>query len=414
MSAWYDDRFTGIFTQFVNVPLRAHDPDISICAAEMPSWFEGEVGLGCSGAGWTAEQAVAACLGEGIERLLARWLPDDRSVRSSVAKWSLDEPPIAPGGIVLFHEDQYRNNNFPLAPFTDEAVLRWVQCREVGTGRAIWAPEDLVFLVSRPGECQRLSHGYSTGLSCGVDADLVVLRGAQEVIERDALVGGWWGRYSVEEHSVETIRGALGEAFWRRVDRPNLTYRGYLIRSPFSDHVTMVSVSGDDDEGWVFSVGTACRETREASWRKSVLEAIQGRHCVRMLLGEQVTASEDTKIKGPPTTFFEHALHYTLQPEQLRATVLENADSPCKNNSAEDSENMNDLQRRLGLQHPILFRNLTPPPLIANHPEWVVMRVLIPGLQPLHGDHRFPFLGGPLWVPRPLDEWKSVPPHPFA
>jgi hypothetical protein len=41
------------------------------------------------------------------------------------------------------------------------------------------------------------------------------------------------------------------------------------------------------------------------------------------------------------------------------------------------------------------------------------MRVIVPELQPLHGDHRMPFLGGPLWN-RPLAAWTTIPPHPFA
>ena len=42
-----------------------------------------------------------------------------------------------------------------------------------------------------------------------------------------------------------------------------------------------------------------------------------------------------------------------------------------------------------------------------------ILRVLVPGLQPLHADHRVPFLGGPLWRPRGLAEWAAIPPHPF-
>jgi hypothetical protein len=43
----------------------------------------------------------------------------------------------------------------------------------------------------------------------------------------------------------------------------------------------------------------------------------------------------------------------------------------------------------------------------------VVVRVLVPGLQPLHGHHGYPFLGGSLWAPRSAEEWRAVPPHPF-
>jgi hypothetical protein len=38
---------------------------------------------------------------------------------------------------------------------------------------------------------------------------------------------------------------------------------------------------------------------------------------------------------------------------------------------------------------------------------------VVPGLQPLHGDHRFPHLGGRLWSPHGLADWAAMPPHPF-
>jgi len=43
----------------------------------------------------------------------------------------------------------------------------------------------------------------------------------------------------------------------------------------------------------------------------------------------------------------------------------------------------------------------------------MVLKVVVPGLQPMHGDHLLPFLGGPLWAPRRLADWQTMPPHPF-
>jgi hypothetical protein len=68
------------------------------------------------------------------------------------------------------------------------------------------------------------------------------------------------------------------------------------------------------------------------------------------------------------------------------------------------------LAERLDSRH-VLFRLLTPPAAAAE--SWMVLRVLVPGLQPLHGHHGYPFLGGRLWSPRGIGEYASVPPHPF-
>ena len=412
MPAWYESRFTGLFTLFVRVEPRPHDPSLPMTAGEMPPWNAGEPEIGCAGAGWNAEASEQACVGEGIERLLARVLPRDASIEASWKSWPLDERAVEPDRWVLFHRDQYRSRDFPFAPLTSDTVCRWVCCREATTGVPVWVPEELVFLVPRQGECQRHVFGFSTGLSSGRIGDRVLLRGAQEVIERDALVGGWWGVYPVEEWPAESVRELVGEEVWNRVDRPNLAYRFYHIRSPFSAHVTLVSVSGHDREGWVFSVGSACRETRRESWLKSLLEAVQGRHCVRRLLAKW--QEDGGAAVSTPTTFFQHALFYAVRPDLLHQTVLEQSTTPTSDPNADAVESLRDLQTKLGNDRPILFRNLTPPGLATPPFDWLVLRVVIPGLQPLHGDHRLPFLGGALWRGPGCGEWAKVPPHPFA
>lgn len=412
MAEWLESRFTGMFSSLVRIRPRAHDPEVAITAGEIPGWFPEEPPIGCSGAGWTQSQADAACRGEGIERWFARPLPTEPATEATYAGWSRAEPAIPPGRFVLFHPEQYALPGFPLAPLDEQALCHWTCCRTWPTGEPVWVPEEFVFLTPRRGVCQRHTFGFSTGLSCGGVRDSVLLRGVQEVIERDALVGGWWGTYPVEEWPEDHVRERLGPDLWRRLSRPNLTYRFYRIVTPYSAHVTLVSLAGDEREGWTFSVGSACRETRDASWRKSLLEAVQGRHCVRRLRAEW--EGQGSRPLGVPTGFFEHALYYALHPEHLARTVLERGPRSPDPTDEEATEPLAELAQRLGAEQPILFRLLTPPFLSQGEDDWLVLRVVIPGLQPLHADHRFPFLGGPLWQGRPLREWEQIPPHPFA
>src|SRR5262249_8359167 len=154
----------------------------------------------------------------------------------------------------------------------------------------------------------RLLPGLSTGLACGRPADPVLLRGLQEVIERDALVGAWWGRYPLAEYDVEEVFSLLDRRIPDRLRRPHLRYRCYWIDTPFSAHVTVATVQGEDREGYLFVAGSACRETRQASWAKALLEAVQGWHHVRHLkpvLNGRVSAAG-------PTDFAGHAVYYAL------------------------------------------------------------------------------------------------------
>ena len=169
----------------------------------------------------------------------------------------------------------------------------------------------------------------------------------------------------------------------------------------------MVSLDGEDREGYCFSIGSACRETRTVSWEKSLLEAVHGRHYARYL------KSLASPANACPTSFAEHAVYYTLHPKQLRATVLATTSPVADDPQANDVEPVARLVERLGADRPVLFRSMTPPALAAEHLDWHVLRVVVPGLQPMHGHHAFPHLGGSLWSPRGLADWRAMPPHPF-
>lgn len=409
MIPWYASVFTGLFRQFSMVPTRAHDPALHFASGVVAAPADHGRELIGSGAGWDAAAAEAACVGEAVERWQAYPLPDDQRIEASFDRWPLDEPAAAPERWVLFHPEQYARARFPFEPWTRATVCRWVCCRRADDGAPCWVPDELVYLALRPGEHNHLCPGYSTGLACGRAGQPVLLRALQEVIERDAVVGAWWGSYLVEEWPLEEVLDTLPRGLPARLRRPNLRYRCYRVGSPFSAHVTVATAAGEDREGYCIGAGAACRETRAASWEKSLLEAVHSRQYARYLKAEQ------GERRGPrvPCTFADHAVYYSLYPEELRRTVVHAP--PCRPEGAEVAgrEDFAALAARLGSERPVLFRNMTPPALAQEGLDWRVLRVVVPGLQPLHGAHHLPHLGGPLWGRRTLAEWAAVPPHPF-
>jgi hypothetical protein len=149
-----------------------------------------------------------------------------------------------------------------------------------------------------------------------------------------------------------------------RLLRPNLRYRCYRVATPFSAHVTIVTLEGEDREGYCFSAGSACRETRAASWEKAFLEAVQGRHYVRYLKAAGGGPGE------VPTDFAGHAAWYSHHPEQLAYTVLHHPTPAVADAEADGAESFAALAERLGSERPVLFRNLTPPALAAEGLGW--------------------------------------------
>jgi ribosomal protein S12 methylthiotransferase accessory factor len=411
MTPWYASLYTGLFTSFVRLTLRPHDPQLALYSGTTVPWSGIAQELSGSSIGWDAEAAEGACVGEAIERLQANAMPDDQVIEARYADWPLDEPAVPPDRWVLFHPRQYQQAGFPFQPLTAQTECTWVCCRRALSGDPCWVPADMVWLNAGARHVHRFCPGLSTGLACGRTGDPVVLRGLQEVIERDAVVGAWWGRYAVEEYPLADILDGLREDARERIVRRNLTYHCYRITSPFSAHVTMVTVAGDDREGWCFSVGAACRETAAASWNKSLLEAIHGRYYVRYL--KQEMAAAGGKHGAAPATFRDHAVWYTIQPQLLKLTMLGQHQPRGADPFPSGEETVAQLAEKLGPERPVLFRSLTPPALATEDLGWHVLRVVVPGLQPLHGDHRLPHLGGPLWAPRGLAEWRAMPPHPM-
>jgi hypothetical protein len=202
----------------------------------------------------------------------------------------------------------------------------------------------------------------------------------------------------------------LGESLRERLARPNLTYRFYRIDSPFSGHVVLVTLDGVDHVGRIFSVGSACRSTRRAAWERATLEAVQGRVHLRQLLP---TDKSRYFRDGWPIDFTGHALFYSCHPEELSRTPLARPGADARDLDVGTTEPLSALIERLGPERPILLRHLSRPELQGIGEASVVLRVVIPSLQPLHGHHGYPFLGGPLWQPRGIAEWTALLPHPF-
>ena len=407
MAHWYDCPYTGLLQRSGPVPLRAHDPAVPLWFGTLVAWGPRREPLAIGGAGWDQAGAEAAGVGEAVERVQPYPLPCDDTVETAFAHWPLSEPAIEPELWVLFHPDQYGQTAFPFRPLTHDTSCRWVCFRTATTGEPCWVPEDLAFLYPREGQRHQFCPGVSTGLSCGRVGQPVLLRGLQEVIERDAVVGAWWDRYPLQEWDEATIFASFGSTVSDRLRRPNLRYRFYRVDTPFSAHVTVVTLEGEDREGFCFSVGTACRETRNASWLKATLEAVQGRHYSRYLRREPPG-------DGTPElrSFAEHAVFYSLHPERLPDTIFHRP-RRADDGTAASVEEAAVLIGRLGEERPVLFRNLTPPPIAREIRDWYVLKVLVPGLQPLHGDDRYPHLGGPLWAPCRLTHAARLPPHPF-
>lgn len=410
MSFPLDDPETGPLLACQLAPRGPADPAVAIAAGRLavataPGGTEAPVG----GAGWTEAAALAACQGEALERYDTGPRPQDRPLVASYEAWPLPEPAVDPAAWVGFHPAQLGLPGFPFRAQEPGTRTAWLPMRRVPDGRAVWVPAERIYLDGGPDHPHRFGPGLSTGLACGRREDPVVLRGLQETIERDAAVGAWWGGYPLEELAPAEVLAALGPGRREALDRPGLAWRFYRIDSPFTAHAVLATLAGPDRDGFAFSIGSAVRETRPAALAKAALEAVQGRHYVRAL-----RRAAPTPVPPPLPDFPAHALYYSHHPAALAATPLATArPAPPGTAAGGPVEDLAALLARLGPTRPVLVRDMTPRGLAPHLADRLVVRVLVPGLQPLYGDDRLAPLGGPLWAGRDPAAFPGLPPHPF-
>lgn len=405
-AAWLADPYTGPLRLLEPAPLRPHDPAVRVWSGRLRVAGAGDVDRDVGGAGWTDAAARGACMGEALERLGVGSRARDGAIHG--ARDALPGEAYPEGGWVGFLPEQYGAPGFPYRRFTADLELAWVRFRRSDSGAPVWVPRDLAELDPGPGHRHLLGPGTSTGSAVGPRAGGAVLRGLQEVIERDAVVGAWWGALALEELDPAGVREVLGKDVMTRLTRPNLTWRFLRVATPFSRHVCVALLAGEDREGFCFSVGTACRETRAAGLEKAALEAVQGRHWIRALRAGR----GPDPLARPLRDFADHALYYSLAPGELAATPFAPGTLPLVPAADPAREDLGELRAALGPDRPVLVRDATPPRVVRRSPSLRVVRVVVPGMQPLTPDERLPLLGGPYWG-RAASDHAALPPHPF-
>ncbi len=237
------------------------------------------------GAGLTPESAMAAALGETIERYACSVYHPDELLLATFNQ--LDGPAVHPRDLNPYAESQYANPRFPFKRMTEESPLRWIQGIRMTDGAPIWYPAGLAYIpYDWPDDEVMIAPGVSTGMALGTDQVDAALAGICEVIERDAIMLHWWNRLPAPEVEVAPD-SPVGRLMAERFDLPGVRYRLFDITSDIGVPTIFCTVDEVDEhpQGCAIAVGAATRPDPEQAAVKALVEAAQthhfGRHLVR-------------------------------------------------------------------------------------------------------------------------------------
>jgi len=392
-------RRTGIVRDVRFVPTVDGDADLYHAAATTANSHPGtptDMKSAVGGAGTTREAAVMASLGEALERYLASSYRHGHAPLRSEAE--LDCEAISAAAFAQFSPQQRCQEGFPFQQATQATSARWVNGRRLSSESPCAVPAFAVYLpyVPEPGEAP-IAPGISTGLACGDSQESALLGAVCEVIERDALALTWMTGITPPRIDQDSFLDQAGDLL-----PPRDECRAYDLTSDIGVPVVLVVCRGQGPSGRLLSVGSASRPDRDAAIRKAAMEASQDRVYVRHLV-EQDPDWRPRPDYSNVTDFSYHARLYSVRPDLVdgafafldgMATDRTFIPTLSQREREPTGETLNRVIRRLlDSGHDGAWVDLTP--------EWAksqrlhVVKLVVPTLLPLHGDHRLPYLGHP-------------------
>jgi ribosomal protein S12 methylthiotransferase accessory factor len=349
--------------------------DVGIPANSPDPWASAAGGIGRN-----ADQAELAAIGEALERYAAATvrLPERRlDALDGCEVLELED-------FSLFGEEQRGRPDFPYRDFY-ESDAPYTNVHALADNREVWVPSALVGLSAASPVTT------SNGLAAGPSAHSALLRAVQELVERDALTVIWL--HGVPGRRVELPGSLLAEVGALGGDVVCIDATPEYSPHPVALVCGQLPLRGRPR----YSLGAACRETWDAAVEKAYLEWLQGVTFAGYYLAHNARSRFDdpTDVR----TFDDHAVYYTLHPEQwtqlplLRGETVVRRDAGPERAPAAVAESLAALAAALTVHgFAVYYRDLTTPDV--REAGLAVVRALSPDLAPIGCDHRRPFLGG--------------------
>lgn len=339
----------------------------------------------CGALARTAGDAEAGAIAETIERYCAGIA---RCPALPVEQLPADARWLSHEAFALYAEEQEHSPGFPWPRARWREGL-YAETFALADNRPCWVPQELVGMGPRRGDA--VVPSTSSGLAAHTDPWLALLRAAQELLERDAFTVTW----------INSLGGreiALGNEYVAPVRERGGEVLAFDLSQDWNPHHVVAVCGKLPMRGQPrISLGVACRETRALAIEKAYLEWVQG----IMYAGQGaygLLRNDFAGVGEQPTSFEEHAVHYSLHADKwdkvpllrYRVRMARRRADVERKSPAEILEHLWRSLTEVGVE--LFYRELTTPDVRGAGLS--VMRVLSPALSLLHGDERYPFLGG--------------------
>jgi ribosomal protein S12 methylthiotransferase accessory factor len=391
---------TGIIKGVFEQALEQDDPLVYSFGALMSDttkYSRHKCGTRSGGAGLTRDHAFAAAVGEAIERYCSNFYDPESFTYGSYN--SVGEVSVPPEDFILFSKKQYLSKGFPFIPFEHTTQVCWVRMFSLVDRVWKFVPSCFVYLPYAPQKPEApIGPVISTGLSCATSLEEAVLSGIYECVERDAFTIMWLNRLEMPVVNDVKVDAKIGRLFLEKFCSSHLHHYICDITTDLGIPSVFALTLGGSTEGMLASVGSAARLDGKAAILKALIESAQGRPFLRYELRQEPNRRYKEDFSDV-RSFDDHARLYSCMSELIEKLLF------IRNGPSKAVSDIPDLAtgsvlgdigfcvRKLAAKgFDVLVADLTTRDVASA--GFRVARVIIPGLQPLHGDHNYRFLGG--------------------
>jgi ribosomal protein S12 methylthiotransferase accessory factor len=392
----------GLIRQVLEARHQAQDPAFfaaGVQAADVDRHASDVSALEAGGAGDDAATAMVAAICETAERYCSRIYDRDEMVLGPFRELAADA--VEPDRLRLFSRQQVEHGGAAgLDYFDDSSIVRWVWGYSLTERRPRLVPASLVYLNYRAADGEaRIGLNASTGLSAAATLEEAILGGLLEIVERDAVTVAWLHRRAGRR--IEVDDDDLRQMLRARLhgDHPRVDVKVFDVTLDLAIPVVFLVMRRPAEFGPAVCVGSAARLAPRQAVRKCMREAGQSFPYLRYLL-EKEKGWQPAPDLSNLVNFEHHVLHYLRRPD-----LVPQAFAFC--DACEESVRLSELPDRstgrvlgdlercvecLGeAGYDVIAADLTTPDV--REVGLRVVRVIIPGLVPLHGNHLRPYLG---------------------
>jgi ribosomal protein S12 methylthiotransferase accessory factor len=231
-------------------------------ALKLPEHRSGAFSL--AGSGERLEDALASCLGEGVERLSQVERPGDAVLQCSCTAAAPQTPPAVQRLIETLLQESPAGHNTPVA---------WV--RGHAAGREVLVPADWCLRSQTQGPLAIPGAALSTGCAAGATFEAAAARALLEVVERDAVALWWIGGQRGKPLAGESPAMAAAVRLLGVLRQGSGERASWLLDLTTDLGVPCVAALSVDAAGKGLACGFAARLTLEGAARAAILEMCQ-------------------------------------------------------------------------------------------------------------------------------------------